>query len=1321
MFLAREGDRQRNAVLNPLLATIPEFFNARASNNLFASNEYALQSVLRRPFDRLDNHSHFQMSSKAPEIRARRTLPRWEDSLMLFRVFDKQEALARFIGHFVSSVSEYSINRSEELTSLKSRITKKREEIEKAAKARLEEEKRERELKEMKEREEREEKEKREREEREAADRAERERQEQMQPHTSTNESLDDNAETASVDMQDSSDVESDSNRPEQDTSDRYTMEIGGHEIDISGLGIDPSFLEAIPEELREEALTQHLRELQASASRGDTHVEELVSTFLGALPATVRRELLNEEPDDNSAPEESNSLVDQLDNSTFFASLDPELRRTLLLEQDDEVISALTPELAAEARSARNRNFSRPDLPPFPLPNGDDFTSTIAQALHSEHPIGITRDFGSFLGMPKKPVEKKKVSAASLHFIDKQGVAALLRTLYLPQINPPDTLHTLLFNLCAENKTSRLDIINTILHILMDASVDKATLDRGFIQTSNRARYAQTPPKSGNTPSTPSYTPGRVPIGYNVLAQEITPSVVAKQALEALEFISHKSGPVRYFFISEHEAPFTRRPSRKGKGKEKDKELIKENKYPINILINLLGRPTIYENSFTLEQLTVVIMEITKVIPLLLKTIDDGKSDEKDITSEDNKTDLEAINPDTVPGSSTPGSNNVEEQKPTEDASGKNQKSAKNPKHHTPPFIPEKNYKLISSTLVLKDCSSKTSEQMLTIMKNLSSIEGVKSLFAKELVSQAISFGPKIISSLQNLNKAIKETKPGDEVSLPALTPFSSGSSDQARLLRALAALDYLFDHSRGKASSGDKAKENDTKEEDYLNSVYTSMNFGPLWKALSESLILVQENQSLLYVATSLLPLIESLMVICKHSSVKKISLRESNKTGNTNQFVQTNKADISKASLETLFFVFTDQHRKILNQLVRTNPKLMNGSFSILVKNPKSLEFDNKRRYFTKKLYGNSAPHLSRLNLNIQRETAFLDSYRALHFRTADEIKRGDLEIKFKGEEGVDAGGLTREWYQVMSRQMFNPDYALFTPVASDRTTFHPNRTSSVNESHLYYFKFIGRIIGKAIYDNKLLDCHFSRAMYKRILGKPVSLKDMENLDLDYYKSLNWMLENDITDIITETFSIEADDYGEVKIIDLKPNGRNIPVTEENKAEYVRLVCEYRLIESVRDQLNHFLEGFHDIIPKDIVSIFDEQELELLISGLPDIDIDDWRNNSVYQNYSSSSPQIKWFWRAVRSMDPEERAKLLQFVTGTSKVPLNGFKELVGLHGVSKFSIHREFGNKDRLPSSHTCFNQMDLPAYDSYETLRDALLKAITLGSESFELA
>jgi E3 ubiquitin-protein ligase HUWE1 len=328
------------------------------------------------------------------------------------------------------------------------------------------------------------------------------------------------------------------------------------------------------------------------------------------------------------------------------------------------------------------------------------------------------------------------------------------------------------------------------------------------------------------------------------------------------------------------------------------------------------------------------------------------------------------------------------------------------------------------------------------------------------------------------------------------------------------------------------------------------------------------------MLNVATRLLPLIESLMVVCKNTTLKDAPITRSQIS---RELSITSPQPESR--MENLFFTFTEEHRKILNDLVRHTPKLMSGTFSLLVKNPKVLEFDNKRNYFTRSIHNrNSQTRQSfpPLQLSVRREQVFHDSFKSLYFKSGDEMKFGKLSIRFHGEEGVDAGGVTREWFQVLSRQMFDPGYALFIPVSSDRTTFHPNHMSGVNPEHLSFFKFIGRVIGKALYEGRVLDCHFSRAVYKRILGKSVSVKDMESLDPEYYKSLVWMLENDITDIITETFSVDNDKFGVIETVDLIENGRNILVTQENKQEYIRLIVEFKLIGSVQEQLNEFLKG-------------------------------------------------------------------------------------------------------------------------------------------------
>ena len=1204
----------------------------------------------------------------------KQTLARWKDTCIMFNVYNRMETLYLIANYVFKAILPYSLEQHKKMTKIRTSVIEyeasKREEARIKAEA-------ERKIKER---------EQKEKEEEEKRVKAEQDATAAAAAAAAT--ASEDAAEVESVEMQDADTTNT--QQSEQAPADLF-MNINGREVNVGSLGIDPDFLEALPEDMREEVITQQLRELQDSANRGNSHDEELVTTFLEVLPENVRRELTQT---DSRVSGGQNIITQELDPASFFATLEPALRETLLLEQDDETLSTLPPYLVAEAQNIRSRAYGRrAHSPPV---------DELERQLGS---YGVFNDTSRTEPAPASIPNVKKVSAASLHLVDKQGIAALIRTLYLPQTaDRRDNLHELILNLCS-NKSSRSDILNLILHVLQDASLDRSSLDRGFIQTSNRARYGQ---KSDGSDSGPA--PGRVPPGYNILSQEITPNIVTQQFLEALEYLVRFSGNVKYFFLSPHNVQIGRKHSRKGKSKQASKE----SQYPINVLFNLLDRRIVRENSLNLEMLSTIIQSILKAFSALYNIEEPGtekeSSDEKKSTVAETNTDANAVdNSSNQPEPSTSsavdllnigvGSRNTDKSKPKKPI----------PKLKTAPYIPESKLKVFTDTLIAKECTSHAFQKLVSSMQFLISLDNIKEIFGNELVSQALKLGPKLLSDVRDLSELIKSAGKGSDIPPSFISKFSSASSEQAKFLRVLTAIDYLFSPPR------------DTKPEDakideagvFLKAIYSNNDIRSLWNALSDCLKLIQDKPDLTYIATCSLSLIESLMIICKHSSVKDVQLRE-----NSNKF-EVKRTDTSANSLETLFFNFTDEHRKTLNLLVRSNPKLMNGSFSILFKNPKSLEFDNKRRYFNRQIYQSS--HNTVIQLNVRRDQVFLDSFKSLYYKSASEIKDARLNIKFQGEEGVDVGGVTREWYQVLSRQIFNPDYALFTPVASDRTTFHPNRTSSVNPEHLLFFKFIGRIIGKAIYDNKLLDCHFSRAVYKRILGKSVSVKDMETLDLDYYKSLVWMLENDITDIITETFSIDADDYGEQKVIDLKPNGRNIPVTEENKAEYVKLVVEYRLVESIKDQLNAFLEGFHDIISKDAVAIFDEQELELLISGMPDIDLDDWTSNTEYRNYTAASPQIKWFWRAVKSFDAEEKAKLLQFATGTSKVPLNGFKELLGMHGVSKFSIHRDYGSKDRLPSSHTCFNQIDLPEYSSYEALRSALLKAITEGTEGFGFA
>jgi hypothetical protein len=418
------------------------------------------------------------------------------------------------------------------------------------------------------------------------------------------------------------------------------------------------------------------------------------------------------------------------------------------------------------------------------------------------------------------------------------------------------------------------------------------------------------------------------------------------------------------------------------------------------------------------------------------------------------------------------------------------------------------------------------------------------------------------------------------------------------------------------------------------------------------------------------------------------------------------------------------FVQEHQLALNMLVRQTPALLESSLECLVKHPKCrhvLAFDNKRHFFRtamkrvraevrRGMYGS-------MRLSVRRDHVFEDSFHQLMLRNADEL-RGRLSIAFHGEEGIDAGGVTREWYSILAREIFKPDYALFKPSA-DSSAFQPDPRSKIVENHLSYFKFVGRVVGKAVADGHLLDAHFTRSFYKHILGIAVTYHDIQSVDPQYYNSLMQMLQYNIEDLGLELdFTIETEEFGVIKSVELKPDGAQIPVTEANKLEFVKLATKHKMTTGIRKQIDSFLEGFNELVPKRLIRIFNEHELELLVSGVPSIDLDDLKENTEYVSYSLASPQVRWFWTTIEALDREDHARFLMFVTGTSKVPLEGFKALVGMRGLQKFSIHKAYGGDKTLPSAHTCFNQLDLPEYSTEEILREKLLYAIKEGGEGF---
>lgn len=1086
-----------------------------------------------------------------------------------------------------------------------------------------------------------------------------------------------------------------------------YTT-IRGRQIDITGLDIDIEYLEALPEDFREEVISDQYQVRREQAREEGNDNSGIDPDFLEALPEEIREEIRTQEAAAQRRRErerarqeaQSNGSLPQtgnMDNDDFFATLDPALRRVILAEQPPEILNGLNPQHAAEGRAHARSMFFHHRLP-------------------TQREVEDARNRGQLA--PREPKRHQIVQ-----LIDKAGVATLLRLMFLHQHG---SLRMNLFNILGQvcaNRQTRYEVVSLLLVILKEGSVDVTAVERSLASLSIRAKASG----AQKTPQPLKRTLSMQP--YGGLSEDVTPVLVVQQCLNTLSYICRQNAHVKALFLREVDVTSSNKAKARTKGKGKESKITT---HPVNDLISLLDRALIMDNSGCLLSLASLLATVTSPLAILMRQEKDRQQAEKEKNVKATQNESQEPNADQSTGGQgdiamsdlpllpAPSGTESTAELPASDATVAKEETEtakaveeEKRKPFEPPVITDHNLKLITGIIVAPECGNDTFRHTLETLQSLSHIPGTSLKFGKELTKHVHVLSQNICADLEDLLPAIRDAQSSTDVQGVAAARFSASTSDQMKLLRALQALDYL--------SAPKKDDDNATtgiNSASVLTLSYDSLSLGTLWHKLSDCLALVEEKGDTISFANILLPLIESLMVVCKHTTLKDAPLAQQVKDSTVKSQVDGKEDD-----LEKLFFAFTSEHRKILNDIVRQSPKLMQGHFSILVKNSKVLDFDNKRNYFNKQIH--SRHHAQRhpqapLQLNVRRDQVFIDSYKALFFKNAEEMKYGKLNIRFNGEEGVDAGGVTREWFQVLARGMFDPNYALWQPVASDRTTFHPSPLSGVNPEHLMYFKFIGRIIGKALHEGRVLDCHFSRAVYKRILGKSPNLKDLESSDMDYYKSLCWILENDITDIISEEFCVIEDGFGQQKIIDLIPDGRNVSVTEENKKEYVQRLVEYRLTVSVKEQLDSFLGGFHDIIPAELISIFNEQELELLISGLPEIDVDDWKANTEYHNYSQGSQQIVWFWRIVKAMTNEERAKLLQFITGTSKVPLNGFKELEGVSGLTKCNIHKD-PSTDRLPTSHTCFNQLDLPAYESFELMKQNITTAINLGAEYFGFA
>ncbi|KAI7738652.1 LOW QUALITY PROTEIN: hypothetical protein M8C21_021949, partial [Ambrosia artemisiifolia] len=975
-----------------------------------------------------------------------------------------------------------------------------------------------------------------------------------------------------------------------------------------------------------------------------------------------------------------------------------------VLLTSSDAVLANLTPALVAEANMLRERFARRYNRTLFGmLPR-----SRRGESSRRGDGVGS----GSGGAITRRSTGSKPVETDGAPLVDTQDLKAmirLLRVVQVPLYKPQ--LQRLLLNLCAHAETR-----SSVVKILMDLLMLDIRKPGNSLNTSEPS-YRLYACQSHVMYSRPQCFDGNDLI--NNVNCEGVPPLVSRRVLETLTYLAKNHTFVAKLLLQFRLSPSESENLDKSRGKaimvaeENQTENPQEDKLlAITMLLSLLNQPLYLRSIAHLEQLLNLLDVIIDNAESKQAPVDRGVS----VTEESSGDGAKSSKAETTSKPSSSG-------------------AITEPDSQTILLnLPQAELRLLCS-LLARECLS----------------DNAYALVAEKLVTWAPRhchlFITELAGAMKNLTtSAMDELHRFGEIEKALIT---TTASDGAAILRVIQALSSLV-------TSLNQEKEQSLTESDQAAtlSLVGEINSAlePLWTELStciskiesysDSSADVSDNVSssrpsgamppLPAGTQNILPYIESFFVMCE-------KLHPGNPGGTQDFGANIDEPTTSLPSgkvdeKNVVFLKFSEKHRKLLNAFIRQNPGLLEKSFSLMLKVPRFIDFDNKRAHFRSKIkHQHDHHHHSPLRISVRRAYILEDSYNQLRMRSTQDLK-GRLTVHFQGEEGIDAGGLTREWYQLLSRVIFDKGALLFTTVGND-ATFQPNPNSVYQTEHLSYFKFVGRVVGKALFDGQLLDVHFTRSFYKHILGAKVTYHDIEAIDPAYFKNLKWMLENDISDVLDLTFSIDADEEkmilcekSEVTDYELIPGGRNIRVTEENKHKYVDLIAEHRLTTAIRPQINAFLEGFNELISRDLISIFHDKELELLISGLPDIDcefllllhyhfntrsvlftkkefssVDDLKANTEYSGYSAASPIIQWFWEVAQGFSKEDKARLLQFVTGTSKVPLEGFSALQGISGSQKFQIHK-------------AFNQLDLPEYPSKEHLEERLLLAIHEANE-----
>ncbi|KAM9821447.1 ubiquitin-protein ligase E3B [Syngnathus typhle] len=393
--------------------------------------------------------------------------------------------------------------------------------------------------------------------------------------------------------------------------------------------------------------------------------------------------------------------------------------------------------------------------------------------------------------------------------------------------------------------------------------------------------------------------------------------------------------------------------------------------------------------------------------------------------------------------------------------------------------------------------------------------------------------------------------------------------------------------------------------------------------------------------------------------------------------------------------------------------------------------------------------ASPHVT--HITIRRSRMLEDGYDQLRRLPVNSIK-GVIRVKFVNdlgvdEAGIDQDGVFKEFLEEIIKKVFNPALNLFK-TTSGNERLYPSPTSYIHENHLQLFEFVGKMLGKAIYEGIVVDVPFASFFLSQVLGHHhstfySSIDELPSLDSEFYKNLTSIkrYDGDVGDLGL-SLSYDEDVMGQLVCHELIPGGKTMPVTNENKFSYIHLMAHFRMHTQIKEQTAAFIRGFRSIINPEWLHMFSTPEVQRLVSGdNAEIDLDDLKKHTVYYGgFHSSHRVIIWLWDILSSdFTAEERAMFLKFVTSCSRPPLLGFAYLKPPFSIRCVEVSDDQDTGDtlgsvlrgfftirkkepggRLPTSSTCFNLLKLPNYSKKSILRDKLRYAISMNT-GFELS